>query len=120
LEYFFLGDEELVTALRSIGIHGMTVKDAGEAVTVFRRITEGASAMRNETAAALPEIIPDIDNCRVLIMTEETADWLGEFLINWQLSGRYPLIVEIPGISGRIEGRKTLVDSIREAIGIHI
>ncbi|MDR2159575.1 MAG: ATPase V, partial [Treponema sp.] len=28
--------------------------------------------------------------------------------------------VEIPGVMGRLEGRKTLVDSIREAIGIHV
>jgi V/A-type H+-transporting ATPase subunit F len=69
---------------------------------------------------APPESVPGADNCQVLMMTEETADWLGDFMINWQLSGRYPLIVEIPGISGRIDGRKTLVDSIREAIGIHI
>jgi V/A-type H+-transporting ATPase subunit F len=41
-------------------------------------------------------------------------------MVNWQLSGRYPLLVEIPGIGGRLEGRKTLVDAIREAIGIHI
>jgi V/A-type H+-transporting ATPase subunit F len=30
------------------------------------------------------------------------------------------LIVEIPGIMGRMPGKKTLVDSIREAIGIHV
>jgi V/A-type H+-transporting ATPase subunit F len=119
LEYFFIGDEELVTAFRSIGIHGMTVRDADEAVAVFRKITEGASGA-GEIAMAPPESVPGADNCQVLIMTEETADWLGDFMINWQLSGRYPLIVEIPGISGRIDGRKTLVDSIREAIGIHI
>jgi V/A-type H+-transporting ATPase subunit F len=41
-------------------------------------------------------------------------------MIDWQLSGKYPLLVEIPGINGRLEGRKTLVDSIREAIGIHV
>jgi hypothetical protein len=53
-------------------------------------------------------------------MTEETADWLGKLLIDWQLEGRYPLIAEIPGIMGRLAGRKTLVDSIREAIGLHV
>jgi vacuolar-type H+-ATPase subunit F/Vma7 len=56
----------------------------------------------------------------VLILTEETAEWLGDYMINWQISGRYPLIVEIPGISGRHIDRKTLVDLIREAIGIHV
>ncbi|MDR1836926.1 MAG: ATPase V [Treponema sp.] len=117
MEYYFLGDDELVTAFRSIGVHGMPVKDADDAVAVFRKITEGASVSGNETGG---RILPDTDNCQVLILTEETADWLGDFLINWQLSGCYPLIVEIPGIAGRLEGRKTLVDSIREAIGIHI
>jgi len=118
LDYYFLGDEELVTAFRFIGIHGMAVKNADEAAAVFTKITEGN--MNNLSGTELSASVPDAGNCHVLLMTEETADWLGNYLVNWQLSGRYPLIVEIPGISGRQEGRKTLVDSIREAIGIHI
>ena len=117
MDYYFLGDEELVTAFRSIGIHGMAVRDADEAVAVFRKITEGW----NETAGiVLPDSMPEMDTCQVLIITEEAADFLKDYIINWQLSGRYPLIVEIPGIAGKMEGRKTLVDSIREAIGIHV
>ena len=117
VDYFFLGDAELVTGFRFIGIEGMAVRDSAEAVTVFRGITEGW----NETAGlALPDSLPGADSCQVLIMTEEVAGWLDELLINWQLSGRYPLVVEIPGIMGRLPGRKTLVDSIREAIGIHV
>jgi V/A-type H+-transporting ATPase subunit F len=117
LDFYFLGDEELVTAFRLIGIQGMPVKDADEAVAVFRKVTEGL----NETdGTPLPASISETETCQVLLITEETADWLGDNLVNWQLSGNYPLIVEIPGISGHIEGRKTLVDSIREAIGIHV
>ena len=117
MDFYFLGDEELVTAFGLIGIHGMPVRSPDEAVTVFRKITEGW----NETAGiALPDSMPQAETCQVLLLTEETADWLGDYLINWQLSGNYPLIVEIPGIAGHIEGRKTLVDSIREAIGIHV
>jgi len=103
MEYYFIGDEELVTAFRFIGIEGMAVKNTNEAVEVFKSITEG-----------------DIPHCQVLILTEETAEWLGDYMINWQISGRYPLIVEIPGISGRHIDRKTLVELIREAIGIHV
>ena len=117
MDYFFLGDAELVTAFRFIGIEGMAVKDPPEAVAAFRRITEGW----NETASlVLPDSLPGADSCQVLIMTEEVADWLGDFMVNWQVFGRYPLLVEIPGIIGRQSGRKTLVDSIREAIGIHV
>jgi len=116
LDYYFLGDEELVTAFRFIGIHGMAVKDADEAAAVFTKITEGNMSGLSGTDLSAS----DTGICHVLLLTEETADWLGNSLVDWQLSGRYPLIVEIPGISGRQEGRKTLVDSIREAIGIHI
>jgi V/A-type H+-transporting ATPase subunit F len=117
VDYFFIGDPELVTAFRFIGIEGTAVRDADEAARVFRKITEGW----DETAGAvLPRALPESESCRVLIITEDTADWLGELLIRWQLSDQYPLVVEIPGIMGRLKGRKTLVDSIREAIGIHV
>jgi V/A-type H+-transporting ATPase subunit F len=113
MDYYFIGDPELVTAFRFVGIGGRAVADADEAKAAFLRITRGL----DETAGV---VLPGETGCRVLIITEETADWLGDLLIDWQLSDRYPLIVEIPGILGRLPGRKTLVDSIREAIGIHV
>jgi V/A-type H+-transporting ATPase subunit F len=117
VDYFFIGDPELVTAFRFVGISGAAIMDAAGAMAVFRRITEGW----DETAGTvLPRSLPGGGNCRVLILTEEVADWLGSALIDWQLSDRYPLVVEIPGTLGRLPGRKTLVDSIREAIGIHV
>ncbi|MCL2229689.1 MAG: ATPase V [Treponema sp.] len=105
MDYFFLGDEELVTAFRFIGIDGIAVRDQQHAVFVFKDITEKAI---------------DEPYCRVLLLTEETADWLGDYMTDWQLSGNYPLLVEIPGISGRLPDRKTLVEAIREAIGIRV
>jgi V/A-type H+-transporting ATPase subunit F len=108
MEFYFIGDEELVTAFRFIGIEGEAVRDASHAVEVFKDITEGTKTSGTEP------------HCEVLILTEETAEWLGDHMINWQISGRYPLIVEIPGITGKHIDRKTLVDLIREAIGIHV
>jgi len=61
-----------------------------------------------------------VDGCKILIITEDTADALGDLAVDWQLSGLYPLLVEIPAISGRRDDRQTLVDSIRQAIGIHV
>jgi len=117
LDYYIIGDPELVTAFRFIGIEGTAVYDAEEAAAVFRRITEG---WVEEAGIALPDSLPNGQGCRVLIVTEEAANWLDEYLINWQLSGCYPLIVEIPGIMGKLPDRKNLVDSIREAIGVHV
>ena len=113
MNYFFLGDPELVTAFRFIGIKGEFVLNSANAHKAFRKITESY----DETARA---ILPGQETCRVLIMTEEVADWLGEDLINWQLSNHYPLIVELPGLMGRQPGHKTLADSIKEAIGVSI
>ncbi|MDL2230003.1 ATPase V [Treponema sp. OttesenSCG-928-L16] len=113
MDYYFIGDAELVTAFRFVGVDGSAVFSAEEAVGAFRKITEGW----DEAAGA---VLPMAQTYRVLILTEEVSDWLGDRLTQWQLSGRYPLIVEIPGMMGRLEGRKTLVDSIREAIGIRI
>ncbi|GHU81044.1 hypothetical protein FACS189468_2620 [Spirochaetia bacterium] len=113
MDYYFIGDPELVTAFRFVGIQGTAVLSREDAEPVFRRITQGW----DETAGT---VLPGAEDCRVLILTEEVADWIGECLTDWQLTGKYPLVVEIPGAMGRLPGRKTLVDSIREAIGVHV
>ncbi|MDR1507743.1 MAG: ATPase V [Treponema sp.] len=119
MDYFFLGDPELVTAFRFAGVRGGQVLGPDEALEAFKKLTQNW----DETAGAvLPGTgFDDVSgNCRVLIVTEEVADWLGRALTDWQLTGRYPLVVEIPGPLGRLPGRKTLVDSIREAVGIQV
>ncbi|MDR1787836.1 MAG: ATPase V [Treponema sp.] len=113
MDYFFIGDQELAIAFRFVGIEGAGVSNGAEALSLFRRMTEGY----DETADA---VLPGAETCRILILTEEAADWLGDTLVSWQLSGQYPLVVEVPGMMGRLPGRKTLVDSIREAVGIQV
>ena len=113
MNYYFIGDPELVIAFRFVGINGTAVQAEDAARAAFRKMTEGW----DEITGA---VMPGIEKCRVLIVTEEVADWLGELLIQWQLSDKYPLIVEVPGMMGRLPGRKTLVESIREAIGVHV
>jgi len=113
MDYFFLGEAELVTAFRFIGIAGQPIHNAELARNAFQRLTQSY----DETAKA---VLPGIETCRVLIITEEVADWLGDALVRWQLSDRYPLIVELPGLVGRLSNRKTLSESIREAIGVNV
>jgi V/A-type H+-transporting ATPase subunit F len=101
MDYFFLGSGELLAAFRFAGVDGAVAGERDDALAVFRRVTGEAEA-------------------RILIVEESTAAALGDELVNWQLTGRYPLVVEIPGLAGHLEGRHTLVDAIREAIGIHV
>ena len=101
-EIFVLAEEELVIAFRMIGVDGSAVAGADDALATFRRVT-GASG-----------------ECRMLILAEDIADMLGTELIDWQLSGRYPLVVEIPPLSGSQPDHVQLVDAVRQAIGIKI
>ena len=113
MDYFFIGEAELVTAFRFVGIEGQAVSGEEDARAVFEKCTRGW----DETARAF---LPGAISCRVLIITEETAVWLGKTLTDWQIKGAYPLVVEIPGTLGHLPGHKTLVDAIREAIGVHV
>ena len=113
MDYYFIGDPELVTAFKFVGINGASVSGISQAKAVFRRLTEGYDETTNT-------VFPGIEKIRVLILTEEVSVWLGDLLIEWQLSDKYPLIVEMPPLVGHHPGRKTLVEQIREAIGISI
>jgi V/A-type H+-transporting ATPase subunit F len=101
MDYFFLGSGELLAAFRFVGVDGAAVGSREEARVVFRKVTGAGEA-------------------RILIVEESTAETLEEEMVAWQLTGQYPLVVEIPGLAGHLKGRRTLVDAIREAIGIHV
>jgi V/A-type H+-transporting ATPase subunit F len=111
LDYYFIGEAELATAFRFVGVGASAVASPEEARAAFRRVTRGAV-----DGIALPAAA----DCRVLVLTEDVADALGEELSDWQLSGEYPLVVELPGLLGRTPGRRTLIDAIRDAIGVHV
>jgi vacuolar-type H+-ATPase subunit F/Vma7 len=102
MDFFVLGGSEIVTGFALAGVKGKACTTREEALSAFRELTEG------------PE------GCKVLILDDEASSLIPEELRDWQLSGEYPLIVEIPAFSGTAAGKKSMVDSIREAIGIHI
>ena len=118
MEYFFIGEAELVTAFRFVGVGGIAVSGPKESSAAFKRVTRG---WVEEAGAVIPDsTLPPPGEIRVLILSEEVADSLGSELADWQISGKYPLVVEIPGLQGRLAGRKTLVDTIRQAIGVRV
>lgn len=112
MDYFVIGERELVLAFALVGVQGASALNRTEALDAFNMATGKGSAI---LGAPVTEKTP-----RVLIITEEVALFLEEEVINWQKKGAYPLIVEIPSLKGRIEGKKTLSESIREAIGISV
>lgn len=110
-DFYFLGEAELVTAFRLVGVDGMAVVGRDEALAAFRRLTGQASQEKGGLGEG---------PARVLILSSSVAGLLEGETRDWQYGGDYPLIVEIPSPgAGREEGR-SLVAAIREAVGISI
>lgn len=101
MDFFVLGEEEIILGFNLVGIQGRVATTRAEAFEGFRYAV-------------------DSGEFKVLILTEEIATLLDQEVTDWNMSGRFPLLVEIPGLQGRLEGKKTLVESIREAVGISV
>lgn len=123
MQYYVIGEREIVIAFKMVGIDGSVAVNQEEARTEFQKITGYSSKDFSGTAntsdsSGVP--ITVANRPRVLILTEDIASLLKDEVLNWQMTGNFPLLVEIPGLQGHIEGRPTLTDAIREAIGIQV
>lgn len=114
IEIFVLAEEEIVLAFRMIAIEGISIANKEEATQIFSAITH-EKALTNPSGGTF-----DLSNCKMLIISEDIAGMLGNSLTDWMLEGQFPLIVEIPPLSGHVEGHAKLVDMVRQAIGIKI
>ncbi|MBR1616238.1 MAG: V-type ATP synthase subunit F [Treponema sp.] len=110
MEYFVIGEREIVLAFKLVGVDGSVCVNRTEALDAFNRITG-----RGGTAS-----VPSSERPKVLILTEEVSSMLEDEVLEWQKGAEYPLVVEIPGIRGHLQGKKSLSDMIREAVGIQV
>lgn len=108
MEYYVIGEREIVLGFALSGVRGTAVTNRAEALDAFRAVTGQVVAPGGETLRP-----------RILILTEDVADMLSSEVDTWQMTGKSPLIVEVPGLGGRQKGRQSLIDSIRGAVGIH-
>lgn len=100
-KFFCIGDVDTCTGFALAGVAGMTPAGSEEALGAF----EGALA--------------DSD-ISILIITEEIAIRLQDRITEHRISGGRPMVVEIPeNLSEEFRGR-SLMDSIRQAIGISL
>ncbi|MCR5613633.1 V-type ATP synthase subunit F [Treponema sp.] len=111
MEYFIIGERELVLAFALVGVKGAYASNRTQALDAFNKVTGQSGLVSAQLSSGLP---------KVLILTEDVSVMLEDEVKKWQLGGRYPLIVEIPGLAGKIAGKKSLTDSIREAVGIRV
>jgi V/A-type H+-transporting ATPase subunit F len=111
MNYYVLGERELVLGFKLAGVSGSAVTNRQEALDSFLKMT-GQSSQVNE--------LTEKDRPKVLILTEDVSDMLSKEVQDWQLKAKSPLIVEIPGLLGHLKGHKTFTDSLREAVGISV
>ena len=110
MNYYTIGEREIVLAFKMTGVDGTVAQTRQEVLDAFNKVTGRGSDIK------LPvESVP-----RVLILTERAASLIEAEEIEWQKTGKFPLIVEVPGLSGEATGKKSLTDAIREAVGIQI
>lgn len=110
MKFYIIGDREMVLAFKLTGVDGTVAETRQEVLEAFNRATGKGGAN-----SAPVEKVPD-----VLIITEQAASTIEDEELAWQKTGKFPLIVEIPGLDGHVAGKKTLTDAIREAIGVQV
>lgn len=118
MEYFVIASRELVLAFRLVGVEGAVAVNRKEALQAFRSITGRDNA--DSEGGALHSVLPLDSKPKVLILSEDVSVMIEDEVLAWQKAAKYPLIVEIPPLSGHLEGKKTLTDAIREAVGISV
>lgn len=101
---FILAEETLATAFKFAGIQGSSPKTQEEALVEFTRLTK-----KRENKAL-----------ELLILSEAVSVFIQDEVLAWTLSGQYPLVVEISPLSAPVKGKQTLLELIREAIGVSI
>jgi len=101
MSFHVLGSEEIVIGFRFVGIPGTVVGTEQEARDAFRAVTSSGVA-------------------RVLVLSEQVSAMIPDEVMAWQLGGAFPLIVEVPGLEGHQPNRASLIDSIRDAVGLHV
>ena len=110
MKFYIIGDREMVLAFKLTGVDGVVAESRQEVLEAFNRVTGKGGSVSTPL-----EEVP-----KVLILTEGAAATIEEEEIAWQKTGKFPLIVEIPGLDGHVAGKKTLTDAIKDAIGVQV
>jgi V/A-type H+/Na+-transporting ATPase subunit F len=99
MNYFCIADEDTVRGFRLAGVAGRVATTPGDADDAL------------QSAITQPDI-------GIIILSEQVANGIRSQVDAIQLERKYPLIVELPGLSGTASERKDLHRSVQEAMGL--
>jgi V/A-type H+-transporting ATPase subunit F len=95
----------------------------GEADTVLGFNLAGVEGVVAETPEKISEALRNAfqkEDLGVIVITERAAQKVRNEVDQYIYKTHFPLIIEIPDREGRIEGRASIRDMIRIAVGIHL
>lgn len=110
MKFYIIGEREIVLAFGLTGVKGTIAENRNDVLDAFNKVT-GKGGFANIPSGEIP---------RVLILTEQAASQIEVEEIEWQKTGKFPLIVEVPGLNGHMKGKKSLSDAIKEAVGVEV
>ncbi|MBN2029654.1 V-type ATP synthase subunit F [bacterium] len=101
MKFYVIGDEETVLGFQLVGIKGKVARTP------------------EETRESLENAFKE-EGLGIIIITERTASTVRSLVDQYIYKTTFPLIIEIPDREGKMEGRGSVRDLIRAAVGIHL
>jgi V/A-type H+-transporting ATPase subunit F len=101
VQFFVIGDEDTVLGFSLVGVQGRIVTSP------------------DETRDALKEVF-GTEGVGIIIIPERIAEPVRVEVNQYVYKTSFPLIIEIPDRLGPIEGRGSVRDMIRSAVGVHL
>jgi V/A-type H+-transporting ATPase subunit F len=100
-QFYVIGDESTVAGFGLAGVEGQVVTTADEARAALKK------------AFATPDI-------GIIIIPEKLAEGMREDVEGYIFGRTFPLVVEIPDRTGPMEGRVSIRQMVRSAVGISV
>ena len=101
MKFYAIGDEDTVLGFQLAGVEGKVVHTPDEASDALNHAFE-------------------MEGLGVIILSERIAQSIRSLVDQYIFKTTFPLIIEIPDRQGPLEGRGSIRDMIRAAVGIQL
>jgi len=99
--FYVIGDADTVLGFRLAGVSGEVVESPEQGQEALERAFK-------------------MEDLGVIILSERIAASIRETVDRYVFKTSFPLVIEIPDRKGALEGRGSVRDLIRSAVGVHI
>lgn len=101
MKFFVIGDRDTILGFKLAGVEGRAVTGAFEAREALKVATS-------------------TEGVGIIIITERIADLIREEVDKYIYGTTVPLVIEIPDRQGSLEGKKSISELVKEAVGMKI